>query len=53
MKPEQASAFPPDDVSLPPTAIFEMRVIVFKTKDVPPLDSLEGYPSYVHKYFTP
>lgn len=42
MKPEVASAFPPDDVSLPPTQMFEVRVVIWKCKDVPPMDSLEG-----------
>ncbi len=42
MTPEQAIAFPPDDVSLPPKQIFEVRVVIWKTKDVPPMDSLEG-----------
>lgn len=42
MKPEVATAFPPDDVALPPTQIFEVRVVIWKTKNVPPMDSLEG-----------
>jgi hypothetical protein len=42
MTPEVAGVFPPDDVSLPPTALFEMRVIIWKSKDVPPMDSFEG-----------
>jgi hypothetical protein len=42
MKPEVASAFPPDDVSLPPTQKFEVRVVIWKCKDVPPMDTLEG-----------
>lgn len=42
LTPEQALAFPPDDVSLPPTTIFEVRVVIWKTKNVPPMDSLEG-----------
>ncbi len=42
MKPEQANAFPPDDVSLPPTQIFEVRVVIWKSRDVPAMDSLEG-----------
>ena len=42
MTPEVASAFPPDDVSLPPTQMFEVRVVIWKTKNVPAMDSLEG-----------
>ena len=42
MKPEVAAAFPPDDVSLPPTQMFEVRVVIWKSKDVPAMDSLEG-----------
>ena len=34
MQPAEATAFPPDDVSLPPTALFEVRVIIWKAKDV-------------------
>lgn len=41
MKPEFANAFPCDDITLPPTQLFEMRVVIWKTKDVPPMDSLE------------
>jgi len=42
MKPEVSSAFPPDDVSLPPKQIFEVRVVIWKAKNVPPQDTLEG-----------
>lgn len=42
MNPAEAGQFPPDDVALPPTAIFEVRVIVWKTKDVVAMDSLEN-----------
>ncbi len=42
MKPEVALVFPPDDVSLPPKQIFEVRVVIWKSKDVPPMDSFEG-----------
>jgi len=38
--PAEATAFPPDDVSLPPTAIFEVRMIVWKAKNVVSMDSL-------------
>jgi len=42
MTPEVSSAFPPDDVTLPPTQTFEVRVVIWKCKNVPPMDSLEG-----------
>ena len=42
MRPEAALVFPPDDVSLPPKQLFEVRVVIWKSKDVPPMDSLEG-----------
>jgi hypothetical protein len=42
MTPEVANVFPPDDVSLPPTALFEVRVIIWKSRDVPPMDTFEG-----------
>lgn len=42
LKPEVATTFPPDDVSLPPKQMFEVRVVIWKTKNVPPMDSLEG-----------
>ena len=42
MKPEAALVFPADDVSLPPKQIFEVRVVIWKSKDVPPMDSFEG-----------
>ncbi len=42
MTSEESSAFPPDDVSLPPTQIFEVRVVIWKSKNVPPMDSFEG-----------
>eukprot|EP01034_Spumella_vulgaris_P027083 gene27083-33756_t len=42
LRPEVASTFPPDDVSLPPKQMFEVRVVIWKTKNVPPMDSLEG-----------
>jgi uncharacterized membrane protein len=38
--PAEATAFPPDDVSLPPTAIFEVRIIIWKAKNVVSMDSL-------------
>ena len=38
--PSEATAFPPDDVSLPPIATFEVRVIIWKAKDVVSMDSL-------------
>ena len=42
MKPEIATTFPPDDVNLPPSQIFEVRVVIWKTKNVPNMDSFEG-----------
>jgi hypothetical protein len=42
LTPEQAYAFPPDDVSLPPVQMFEVRVVIWKSKNVPPMDSAEG-----------
>jgi len=36
----EATAFPPDDVALPPKAIFEVRMIVWKAKNVVSMDSL-------------
>jgi hypothetical protein len=38
----ESTAFPADDVSLPPKAIFEVRVVIWKTKNVPPMDTFEG-----------
>jgi len=34
MSPEEATAFPADDVALPPTQTFEVRLVVWKAKDV-------------------
>jgi hypothetical protein len=42
MTPEESNTFPPDDVSLPPTQLFEVRVVIWKSKNVPPMDSFEG-----------
>jgi hypothetical protein len=42
MKPEIASTFPPDDVALPPVQMFEVRVVIWKAKNVPAMDELEG-----------
>ena len=52
MTPQQALAFPPDDVSLPPTKTFEVRVVIWKTKDVPPMDTLEGMSDLFVKCWT-
>lgn len=38
----QDSTFPPDDIALPPKQIFEVRVVVWKAKNVPPQDTFEG-----------
>merc|ERR1711871_572202 len=42
MNPPTAIAFPPDDVSLPPTQTFQLRVVIWNAKDVPAMDSLEN-----------
>lgn len=42
LNPAEAGQFPADDVSLPPTAMFEVRVIIWKTKDVVAMDTLEN-----------
>jgi hypothetical protein len=42
MSSEEASAFEVDDVGLKPKEIFEVRVIIWKSKDVPPMDTTEG-----------
>eukprot|EP00602_Paraphysomonas_sp_CaronLab_P003319 CAMPEP_0185019240 /NCGR_PEP_ID=MMETSP1103-20130426/1865_1 /TAXON_ID=36769 /ORGANISM="Paraphysomonas bandaiensis, Strain Caron Lab Isolate" /LENGTH=1852 /DNA_ID=CAMNT_0027549443 /DNA_START=18 /DNA_END=5573 /DNA_ORIENTATION=+ len=42
MTPAEAGAFPPDDVALPPRKMFELRVVIWKTKDVPAQDTLGG-----------
>jgi hypothetical protein len=42
MTPEVANAFPADNVALPPKQIFEVRLVVWKAKDVPAMDSLEN-----------
>lgn len=42
LTPAEANAFPPDDVALPPRQIFEMRVVIWKAKDVPAQDTFGG-----------
>lgn len=42
LTPGEAGAFPPDDVALPPKQMFELRIVVWKTKDVPAQDTLGG-----------
>lgn len=42
MRPEEAIVFPAEDVSLPPKQLFELRVVVWQARDVPPMDSFEG-----------
>jgi len=42
LKPEEAQVFPPDDVHLPPSKLFEVRIVIWKSKDVPAMDWLEG-----------
>jgi hypothetical protein len=38
----QDATFPPDDIALPPKQIFEVRVVLWKAKNVPPQDTFEG-----------
>ena len=42
MEPAKAAAFPPDDVALPPVQTFEMRVVIWKVKNVPAADTFEN-----------
>ena len=42
LRPGEASAFPPDDVTLPPKQLFEVRVVIWKSADVPAQDTLGG-----------
>lgn len=42
LTPAEAGVFPPDDVALPPKQIFEMRVVIWKCKEVPAQDLLGG-----------
>lgn len=42
MTPETALVFEPDDVSLPPKQIFEVRVVIWKSKNVPAMDKFSG-----------
>ena len=42
LTPAEAQVFPPDDVALPPRQIFEMRVVIWKCKEVPAQDLLGG-----------
>lgn len=42
LNPAEANAFPPEDVSLPPRVPFEIRIVIWKTKDVVAMDSLEN-----------
>eukprot|EP00604_Paraphysomonas_vestita_P002816 CAMPEP_0174818892 /NCGR_PEP_ID=MMETSP1107-20130205/1828_1 /TAXON_ID=36770 /ORGANISM="Paraphysomonas vestita, Strain GFlagA" /LENGTH=1810 /DNA_ID=CAMNT_0016031457 /DNA_START=453 /DNA_END=5885 /DNA_ORIENTATION=- len=42
LRPGEASAFPPDDVALPPKQLFEVRVVIWKSADVPAQDTLGG-----------
>ena len=36
MQPAVASSFPADKVALPPTQLLEVRLVIWKAKDVPP-----------------
>merc|ERR1711871_709362 len=42
MQPPVSQSFPADKVALPPTQTFEVRLVIWKAKDVPPQDWLEG-----------
>lgn len=42
LRPGEAAAFPPDDVTLPPKQMFEVRVVIWKSADVPAQDTLGG-----------
>jgi hypothetical protein len=42
MSPGEASVFAPDDVALPPTEVFEVRLVIWKCKDVPAADTFGG-----------
>jgi hypothetical protein len=42
MTPGEANVFPPDDVALPPKQIFEVRLVIWKCKDVPAADTFGG-----------
>jgi hypothetical protein len=42
LTPPEATAFPPDDVSLPPRQMFEVRVVIWKSRDVPAQDTFGG-----------
>ena len=42
MKIEEASSIPPDDIAIPPNEAFEVRVVIWGTKDVRSQDTLGG-----------
>lgn len=42
LRPGEAAAFPPEDVSLPPAVEAEVRLIIWKAKDVVAMDTLEN-----------
>ncbi|CAM9794895.1 unnamed protein product, partial [Chrysoparadoxa australica] len=42
MPPADANAFVPEDVALPPSGMFEVRVVIWHTKDVVSMDDLTG-----------
>jgi hypothetical protein len=42
MRPDEAKAFPPDDVSLPPKQLFEVRVVIWKARKVKAMDTFGG-----------
>ena len=38
LSPAEANEFPPDDVSLPPSQLFEVRIVIWKARNVPAMD---------------
>ncbi|CAK4072437.1 unnamed protein product [Aphanomyces euteiches] len=40
LTPKDAAAYPPVDIALPPPITFELRVVIWKTKEVPNFDEL-------------
>ena len=42
LEPAVASSFPPEDVALPPRQTYELRVVIWKVKNVPAADSFEN-----------
>ena len=42
LRPAEATAFLPEDIALPPGQLFEVRVVIWKAKDVPAMDNMGG-----------